>query len=64
MLFARRNYAGAEPLFAAVLAARRLKLGPDHPSVALAANNLANTLISLGRFEEAHPHAAEPCASA
>jgi hypothetical protein len=59
VLYARLDYAGAEPLFTSVLAERRRQLGPDHPSVALAANNLANTLLALGRIDEVPPLAAD-----
>ena len=45
--------AAAEPLFNRALAIDEKALGPDHPDVALLAEDLAATLRKLGREAEA-----------
>ena len=47
------KYAEAEPLFKRALAIDEKALGPDHPTVATIAENLARTLRNLDRDSEA-----------
>jgi tetratricopeptide (TPR) repeat protein len=47
------KYAEAEPLYKRALAIDEKALGPDHPTVATIAGNLARTLRKLGRDSEA-----------
>src|SRR5262249_21521930 len=48
-------HADAEPLYKRSLAIREKALGPDHPSVATALNNLASLYDGQGRYTEAEP---------
>ena len=50
---ARGDYVAAEPHAALALALWEQLLGADHPSVALAVNNLAIVLFNLGRTGDA-----------
>jgi tetratricopeptide (TPR) repeat protein len=45
----------AEPLYRRALAIWENSLGPDHPNVASALNNLARLLKATNRFAEAEP---------
>lgn len=47
------KYAKAEPLFKQALAIDEKALGPEHPDVAMMAENLAGVLRKLGRESEA-----------
>ena len=49
------RYAEAEPLYKRALAIREKALGPDHPDVAKALNNLAVLYQKQGRYAEAEP---------
>jgi len=48
-------YAQAEPWYKQCLTAVQEKLGTDHPSTAIALDNLAGLYRSQGRYEEAEP---------
>ena len=50
-----RPYADAEPLYKRSLAIREKALGPDHPAVAAALNNLALLYHQQGRHADAEP---------
>ena len=47
--------AEAEPLIRRALRIDELSLGPDHPSVAISLNNLAQLLQATNRLAEAEP---------
>ena len=49
------RYAEAEPLYKRALAIREKALGPDHPDVGTALNNLAALYRAQGRYAEAEP---------
>ena len=49
------RYAEAEPLYKRALAIQEKALGPDHPDVATALNNLAVLYRHQGRYAEAEP---------
>jgi tetratricopeptide (TPR) repeat protein len=51
----RSDYAQAELYFRESLAVQEEALGPAHPEVAVAYNNISFTLIEQGRLEEALP---------
>ena len=54
-LYEEGQYADAIPLAERSLAIREKALGPDHPDVATALNNLAELYESQGRYAEAEP---------
>ncbi len=54
-LAAKGRHSEAEPLFRRALAIKEVSLGPDHPDVAGALNNLAHLLQDTGRLDEAEP---------
>ena len=54
-LWARGEYGAAERLGARALAILENALGPDHPDVARALNNLGVLYMELGRYAEAEP---------
>lgn len=54
-LWARGEYGAAERLCARALAILENALGPDHPDVARALNNLGVLYMELGRYAEAEP---------
>ncbi|MEM6496187.1 MAG: tetratricopeptide repeat protein, partial [Pseudomonadota bacterium] len=49
------RYAAAEPLHKRGLAIREKALGPDHPNVGIALNNLAGLYLVQGRYAAAEP---------
>jgi tetratricopeptide (TPR) repeat protein len=49
------RFAEAEPLYKRALAILEKALGPDHPDVATALNNLANLYPARGRYTDAEP---------
>ena len=49
------RYADAEPLYKRSLAIYEKALGPDHPHVATALNNLAQLYQAQGRYADAEP---------
>ena len=49
------RYRDAIPVARDVLAIREKTLGPDHPDVGLALNNLATVYLDQGRYTEAEP---------
>jgi tetratricopeptide (TPR) repeat protein len=49
------KYAEAEPLYERVLAINEKILGPEHPSVAMAINNLGSLYFSQAKYEKAEP---------
>ncbi len=52
-LKARADYAAAEPLYRRALKIDEATYGPDHPTVAICLNNLAQLLQATGRLAEA-----------
>jgi CHAT domain-containing protein/Tfp pilus assembly protein PilF len=54
-LYRTGKYADAIPLAQRVLALREKALGPNHPDVALALNNLAVLYLNQGRYADAEP---------
>jgi tetratricopeptide (TPR) repeat protein len=55
-LYERQSrYADAEPLYKRSLVIREKALGPSHPDVALALNNLAGLYHAQGRYTKAEP---------
>ncbi len=54
-LYRAGKFAQAVPLAQQVLAIREKALGPEHPDVALALNNLAGLYDDQGRYAEAEP---------
>ena len=54
-LYQAGKFADAVPLAQRALAIREKALGPDHPDVALALNNLAELYRNQGRYAEAEP---------
>ena len=54
-LYARADYAQAEPLYRRALAVCEKNLGPNHSHVASALNNLAQLLKATSRLAEAEP---------
>ena len=54
-LYRRGRYREARPEAEQALNMIRTVLGPDHPAVAVAGNNLANIFIKLGRYHQAEP---------
>ena len=54
-LYRAGRYAEAVPLAQQVLAIRENALGPDHPYVAKALNNLAGLYDNQGKYDEAEP---------
>lgn len=54
-LYQAGKFAEAIPLAQRVLAVRQKALGPDHPDIATALNNLAALYDFLGRYSEAEP---------
>jgi tetratricopeptide (TPR) repeat protein len=55
LLFAKADYAQAEPLMRRALAIVEKSLGPNHPNVASALNSLAVLLQDTNRLAEAEP---------
>ena len=53
LLIAQGKYAEPEPLLRRALEIDKAALGPEHPYVAIVAENLARSLRRLGREEEA-----------
>ena len=51
----RGDYAAAEQLFLRALAIKEKALGPDHPGVAMALNNLGELYYAQGRYDEPEP---------
>jgi tetratricopeptide (TPR) repeat protein len=54
-LYARADYAQAEPLMRRALAIDETSFGTDHPKVAIRLNNLAQLLKATNRLAEAEP---------
>ena len=54
-LYQAGKYAEAIPLAQQVLAIEEKALGPDHPNVAVALNNLAELYTAQGRYADAEP---------
>jgi tetratricopeptide (TPR) repeat protein len=54
-LYARAQYAAAEPLYRRALEIREKQLGPNHPAVATSLNNLAGLLDAQGNYAAAEP---------
>ena len=52
-LYGEGKYAEAIPIAQRVLAIREKALGPDHPNVAIALNDLALIYRAQGRFDDA-----------
>ena len=55
LLYAKADYAEAEPLFRGALAIGEKSFGPDHPNVARDLNNLALLLLATNRLAAAEP---------
>ena len=54
-MFARGDYAGAEPLFRRALVGFERALGPEHPTTLGSVNNLAYLLERMGDYAGAEP---------
>ncbi len=59
VLYSEQRFEEALSLFEGVLRGRRQQLSGDHPLLALVANHVANSLVALGRAEEARQYADE-----
>jgi len=55
LLRSQADYVGAEPQFRRALEILQTSLGPDHPQVATALNNLASLLQDTNRLADAEP---------
>jgi Tetratricopeptide repeat len=55
LLYARADYAQAEPLYRLAMKIVEQSFGPDHPNVATCPNNLAALLQATKRFSDAEP---------